>query len=418
MDRRGFLKGVAAGSTGAALPGLGHAAGADPMAATAARLRGGWATHRAQLLDGMFQDRPAARHEPISEVVHHLGDGLGALSALKELEALDVEDQVHPEIQSLIVDAAGALGGAVQACRALLQAYLDGHGERPDGEASLRAGLRSLRFSLRDWRTTLGRQNQLEQTLLDLEQETAPGALRRRARRQLRRLEKTERLAAQLHASWGQTGVLEVRDPRLEQRVRAGREKWGARGVIASEQEEPSSVRIVLGVLVMGLGVVGGGYIFIVGVCTTACGSAAGILIMLLGLAICGLAVWAGIRIIRGPRRSRALAVGAGGWVDAGVRRGPGQGLLVEARGRLRSAAGWSMDPDGNGTASGSDAPLPGAPLGGLIARLGDELRFIGVGGRIPAGTDAPLELTINHPPGIAGHYEVVVTALAADADG
>jgi hypothetical protein len=88
-------------------------------------------------------------------------------------------------------------------------------------------------------------------------------------------------------------------------------------------------------------------------------------------------------------------------WIPVGVKSSPDGQISIRVVG-----GGWTPNPsygemfDGNGhpdSKAGSSYVLEGAPEGGLIARVGRELYFIGNLGYIPASeTPTDIELIIN----------------------
>ena len=52
--------------------------------------------------------------------------------------------------------------------------------------------------------------------------------------------------------------------------------------------------------------------------------------------------------------------------------------------------------------AAGPGAPLPGAPSGALVGRVGDQTFFLGAEGLVPRGLSGPLLLAVNLRPSAA----------------
>ena len=97
------------------------------------------------------------------------------------------------------------------------------------------------------------------------------------------------------------------------------------------------------------------------------------------------------------------VTVGAGaGWVDAGLRLGPGEAVHAAAWGLVWTDRSWPADADGDGALAGPGAPLPGAPAGALVGRCGGRAFFLGAEQRLPEGLAGPLQLTLNLAPGAA----------------
>ena len=333
LDRRTFLSGATtvAALGAAGLPRVAFASTDEgvELGARVMGLRRRWAAERQDYLDSMFSERASAESSDLTPFTLALGNGLGALSTYKDLEEVPVEEQMHPRFQELILDVAEGLGGMLVSCRELLEHFLDGADADPLREAHLRASLRSVRLSLSEWRTTGARQKSLEHGLLEIEREPEPGALLRRVRHQVARLKRAEVLADQVAANWEQSDVLRVADPALLARMDEGRARWAAAGVDAGVQaddgtgtsygggvpvdEETHSRgvhRLVLGIVVLGVGCLVGAVLVLVGGCALACSGGVGAaLVMLAGLAVLGLALWLGLSLIF---KGRAMMKGHG----------------------------------------------------------------------------------------------------------
>ena len=467
LDRRTFLSGATtvAALGAAGLPRVAFASTDEgvELGARVMGLRRRWAAERQDYLDSMFSERASAESSDLTPFTLALGNGLGALSTYKDLEEVPVEEQMHPRFQELILDVAEGLGGMLVSCRELLEHFLDGADADPLREAHLRASLRSVRLSLSEWRTTGARQKSLEHGLLEIEREPEPGALLRRVRHQVARLKRAEVLADQVAANWEQSDVLRVADPALLARMDEGRARWAAAGVDAGVQaddgtgtsygggvpvdEETHSRgvhRLVLGIVVLGVGCLVGAVLVLVGGCALACSGGVGAaLVMLAGLAVLGLALWLGLSLIfkgrammkghgvaeaelLGPKAATAVravpVVAEETWVPTGVRRGADRVVLVEGAGMVRSPSGWMADADGNGTIAGDDALVPGAPVCALVGRVGAESFYLGTLGQVPPGLAGELELAVNRdgPEGLKpkGHFVVKVTVMESAAVG
>ncbi|MFT5686805.1 MAG: hypothetical protein ACI8RZ_007762 [Myxococcota bacterium] len=155
------------------------------------------------------------------------------------------------------------------------------------------------------------------------------------------------------------------------------------------------------------------------GICTVGCGSPAGILLILAGIGIIALSIWAFTSLSRriglqvsadagrpsqwaieddaAPSSVAAVNVHVGdGWTASSLRRSPEGPLRIQARGRVYGPWGWLASPDGDGVAAGPEAPLPGAPELGLLARIDGKIIFLGADGEIPPGPSAVVELRLN----------------------
>lgn len=438
VNRRGFLEGGALAVTLALLPDRAQAA--DAVRGRVGALRERWAQHRQEVRDTLFDDRPAGEGDRPS--VAALADGLGALSILKLLEQVPYEDQVHPAMQRLLTEAAAAVGGALRASREVLEAFVDDEHDELDRDAHLRAALRALRLGIRDWNAPGERQRQLELGLEALETDPTPGQLLRRARREVTRLRKVEAIAAAWAERADRSGLAEVHDPAVRARLEAGRARWAA----ADGEDDPGDGAapvdgglMAAGILVLGLGSVVGLVVALAGLCVVACGSAIGVLPFLLGVGIMALSIWGGLRLMKkarstdspaetaeadpdGPRRvreaHRVAVLGAEGWVPTPVAREDGAvRLWVRGEGLVRNPRRWLADADGNAVAAGPGGLVPGAPVGALVGRVGDDVFFLGSEGTVPEGPAGPLWLAVNREAGEAprGHFVALVRVLEPD---
>ncbi len=89
------------------------------------------------------------------------------------------------------------------------------------------------------------------------------------------------------------------------------------------------------------------------------------------------------------------------GWVAAPPMDAD-QDQIVLAWGLVQTARSWPADPDGDGVAAGPGAPLPGAPAGALVGRVGAQTFFLGAEGLVPRGAVGPLLLAVNLSPAAA----------------
>lgn len=452
--RRTFLQGAAVGAAGlapalaptAALAGpVEHGVGSAGIHARIRELRGREALIRQEYLDSVYDDRPAAADREVTPHIHALATGLAALSTFKDIEQMPIEEQVHPGMQRVIRGAVAAVGAATVRCRELLEVFLTD--DSPERETHLRAGLRGVRMSVRDWPTSRGRQHSLEHTLAAVEAETDSGALLRRARRSVVRIRKAERVAAELEAR-GEV-AFEVRDRAVLGRVDAGRARWAEEGATAEVDPSDPAVEypedqgggmsrgaaIALGVVVLAVGCTLGGVLVLVGACVALCGEPGGVLVLLAGMAIIGLSIWGGITFFRkarseprsaavddgpdGPRVVKAEVhvpvLGADGWVDTGVERAGESTVVVRGEGLVRFPTRWMADADGNGETAGVGALVPAAPLGALVGRVGDDVFFLGSEGVVPPGAPGRIHLAVNQAPAQAprGHFAAHVTLFA-----
>ncbi|MES2638676.1 MAG: hypothetical protein V4850_04320 [Myxococcota bacterium] len=441
-SRRSFLHGAAVGAVvvaPAVVPARALArtesGGAGHIHARLHALRDQENVIRQEYLDSVYDDRPAAADRDVKPHIHALADGLAALSTVKDIELMPIEDQVHPGVQHAIRNAAAAVGFATVRCRELLEVFLTD--DSPERETHLRAGLRGVRMSVRDWPTTRGRRHTLEQTLAEVETETDSGALLRRARRSVARIRKAERLAAELEAR-GEVAV-EIRDREVLRQIEVGRARWEtepAEGEVEYPEDQGGGMTrgtaIALGIVILAVGCVIGGILVLVGTCVLLCGSPGGVFVLLAGMAILGLSIWGGVTLIRkgrsmprqaaleddGPAGARVVkaevhvpVLGADGWVETGIARAEGTTVVVRGTGLVRFPARWVADADGNGETAGFGAFVPAAPLGALVGRVGSDVFFLGSEGVVPSGAPGRLELAVNQ----AATY-VSVSSVSANA--
>lgn len=454
--RRTFLQGAAVGAAlvpaltpGSAAASIGN--GSARIHAQLRELRSREEVIRREYLDSVYDDRPAAADREVRPHIHALAGGLAALSSVKDIEQMPIEDQAHPAVQRAIRSAAMSVGAALSRCAELFEVFLSD--ESADRETHLRAGLRGVRMSVRDWPTTPGRQNMLEQTLNEVDAEGSPGALLRRARKSLARIRKAERVAAELDARGEGLTAFEVRDRATLAQVEAGRARWAAEpddgydGDDVGLPEEPtlggglsSGAHVALGIVVLAVGCALGGILVLTGLCLTLCQSPGGAFVLLGGMAILGLSIWGGISLVRTGRQMRreergevgeadapegpkvvkaethVPVLGADGWVDSGVERTAEATVWVRGNGLVRFPARWAADADGNGEIAGIDALVPAAPLGALVGRVGDETFFLGSDGVVPEGAPGRVHLAVNQRRGPAntpkGHFAARLTLL------
>jgi hypothetical protein len=448
-SRRTFLQATAAAATAAAALAPRSAVAAPEPAgghihAALHELRGREDRIRQEYLDSVYDDRPAAGDRELTPHIHALAGGLAALSTIKDLEQMPVADQVHPRVQHAIRDAATAVGAATIRCRELLEVFLGDDG--PDRETHLRAGLRGVRMSLRDWPTSAARQTTVDVVLAEVEAETEPGALTRRARKSVARIRKAERLATEIDARGERTEIFGVRDPAVLAQIDAGRARWSEEPADAPPLPDDDhglsrKGALALGIVILAVGCAVGGILVLVGACSALCGWSGGLVVLLAGMAIIGLSIWGGLTFLK---RGRAMpreearddaggagphvvmadvhvpVLGADGWVDAGVDRGVATTVLVRSTGLVRMRARWMADADGNGETAGAGAFVPAAPLGALVGRVGDDCFFLGSEGVVPEGPVGRLQLAVNAVPGARsqaprGHFAAHVTVYGPD---
>ncbi len=179
-----------------------------PLDRRVLQLRHRWHAGTQDIEEHHFVDRLGPEHVAARQTAHELARGTGALDVPRGLHSVELEDQAHPGIQGLIREVLQALGTVGVSCKGLITGFVDGPGKTDTGEVHLRAALRTMRVGLSDWKTTVGRQRVLEGTLRDLVHDETPGALRRKARKQARQIERLEGLARQLADDPTRSGLL------------------------------------------------------------------------------------------------------------------------------------------------------------------------------------------------------------------
>ena len=443
MERRTFIGGLAVGTVATLMPD--RAAAADLIAERVRWLRADMDDRMRRFLSSTFPEL-APEGTALRAGQEALGAALGAFGTLKEVEHIPVEDQPHPAVQAFIQEASAAIGHGAVTCRAWIESFLAD--EDPEKDLHLQAAILSVHRSLQSWSLAGQRHRGVELTLEDLGQDAGPERLRARLRKEAQRLRRAERLMEEMsQAAPSSSGLLEITDREVQAKVLAGKTRWSEAGGPDRAEELPlpgeagsdgrgDPGKIFLGVLLIGIGLVAGVFVMFLGVCVVACGSSpvAGIVVFLLGIALIVLAVWRGILLIQqgdgrgrypvgeagpwGPRRvvaAHALIVPPDGWVEAPVGRAAPLLLQIEADGLVRQAGKWFIDADGSpmAPAPGAAVRAPGAPVGALIGRIGEEIFFIGRGIVLPEGPPGRLWLAINTGvEGCVGHFLARISVL------
>ncbi len=294
MDRRHFLKQAAIGTAGFSLINPSQASTSVESRVHALRRR--WAAQRRDAIRGMTRSEDLQKD--LIETRQHIANCLGALGTYKELESWKIRDQVHPATQALFLDVAAAMGAGASSSARLVQSFIEQSSEPEAQEAQLREALGEMRMGLSDWKTTMGRQTKLRQTLLDLEAERPPGQLLRETKKRVRDLKRLERLAGQIHGSWGRSGLLDESDPVRTRLVVEARQSWSDSGIAMKESKNPT-IDQILGVLILGIGLTGGLWVGVMGGCMVSCSDSQGVLLLLLSAGILTAGGYVGIRLIQ-----------------------------------------------------------------------------------------------------------------------
>ena len=432
VSRRGLLQGAALGGAVGAVWAPGEArAASDRVRAHVQELRLQRAILRQQYLDGVYDDRPASADRPFTAHIHALANGFGAVAAIKRLQELPVEEQAHPEAQALIAECAEDVGESAMRGRELLEAYVAS--DQPGRETHLRAALRGVRLSIGDYVSRPAHRHLAEGPVEAIEKDGRPGALLRKVERLIERTRKVERLAREVEAR-GELSALPEEDPDTLARVDAALGHWGAADRLGACATRNTG-KLIAGILVLSIGCAFGVILLLSGLCVVACGASTGFLVMLVGAAIIGLSLWIGLELIQQGRgaASREPAevperftrrdvrevpiLGEDGWVETGVERADGGAIVVRGSGLVRMRGGWMADADGNGEAGGEDALVPGAPIGALVGRVGDDRFFLGSEGIVPEGPPGAVWLAVNRQAHMAakGHLVAEVTVYGSD---
>lgn len=451
--RRQILQGSAAGAvlaTGVLAPRDARAE-SDRLVAFAREQRRRQRIARVETLALQRRDRP----EGGAEAVHLdlIARGMAAFGTVRALQDLSLREQSHPAVQELLEDVAVDVGGALESCHELFEAFLAC--DAPDKAEQLRASLGRIRETVPSWSASAARKHQLVRDLLRLERTRRPGALERKVARLSRRLGRMRAVAPRLAETPSQGGQL-IEDPVQLAEIEAGRQAWAGLGPlpslrtrsIHSRRQRPP--RKALGVLVLVLGILIGGLIFLVGFCAVTCGAASGLIGMMLGAGIIvGAIFWA--RSLRngseghddhpgdhpgdhpdeaepdvaGSAEGQALmgervcltVPAAGAWLPTGLDRQATGYLLVEGQGRVRLGSFSASAADGQEEAAGQGALVPEAPLGALVGRVGEDTFFLGAEARVPEGPAGTLYLAVNRrldaPEAPRGSLQVAVTAYS-----
>jgi hypothetical protein len=466
LSRRTILTGAPVLGAAVALPAEALGAPGGGAAAVADGLRARWAEGARAFLEGVVGQEPAAAPAELRVI----GDGVAALDVYKELEQLPATTQAQRPVQRLMRDLLRVIGESSLQTTAVVEAWLAPGGDAgdPDGR-HMRGVLGALRIGMRGAKTRASRRELVERTLADALDDPDPGRLRASARRAARRTRKAEALAERLARDPAACARALALGPERAAALGLGPEPMGLVDDNAEWDEDGARWGDLVGVEVLAmlaLGVLmwGGIFVAVYGFCGAVCGgSGTGILIFLIAAAAVVLGVL-GRRALRRHGAARAAAEAAAdahtcppcppcpppaapltdpagpqgalpappqplGWVsvpaDAGwvaaPSAGPGHDQVVVAWGLVQTGRAWPADADGDGVAAGPGAPLPGAPAGALVGRVGDRTFFLGSEGVVPRGLVGPLLLALNLSPGAAararGGVEVQVLARAVEED-
>lgn len=454
LDRRTLFHGaVATGSVALTAPAA-VGATVDPLRRRAQAARTAWATAAADAEALLFVDRLETEHPQARHQVRRMASGLGAFHAVRDLLELEVEDQVHPDVQATLLDALQAIGELGDTGASVMEDYCTTHGATEQGEEELRMAIRAMRLGVKDWKTTLGRQKQVDLVLHDLAADARPGRLLARVRRQVRRVRRLRTMATDMLAEPDATGLLTPSDPQVIDAVRRGVRRYAAprRAVSGDEghvitSAQPKSVTPLTPeqrAAAVGLGLLSVvGYLVGIGlVCGAACAEVAFLPLALLGVAVIGLAVWGMQQLDPGAVTNREVRAGINAATDRIARelrphapgtlkvtasralptiwlhprsmqfgRSPGlkpgshaRRMFVTCAGITRKWGQGAANANGTATTAGPDAPLPGAPERCLLVSIGRRLHRLGTTGELYVPAGARVEFHLNTPQAELGH--------------
>lgn len=262
MERRTFLQQGALGATALGTP----AAWAGPPPDVL------WQVSRTRFrtrewLDGLFGD--ARQHARAATLLDHVTDALDGLVAYAHVGALAPEDQAHPQVQALLTDAIGTLGGA---CDGLATVF---RGLSAEGCQAAEPGLR------RNWDATDRPRALLARALADVE---APGPDGRRLLRRAERVSWQLRhrpLEGVLKGTVAQWDRLVARSERIDGEPRSPGASASGPG---SAEARPWMLQ--LGGLALGIGVVRGGVFIIMGLGELSSCLCVAVALIVIGLAL------------------------------------------------------------------------------------------------------------------------------------
>jgi hypothetical protein len=448
LSRRTILKGAPVLGAAAALPAdaLGAQGG---VGALVDGLRVRWSEGARAFIEGVVgQQADGAPAE-----LRVIGEGVAALDVFKELELLPASTQVRGPVQQLMREVIEAVGTCSLLTASAIEAWLAPGGDAgdPDGR-HVRGTLGAFRLGMRSANTRASRKELVERSLADALDDPDPQRLRARARRAARRTRKAEALAQHLASDPDAFARTLTLDPARAAALGLGpgtlalvddNMEWGER---SPPSERTYTPLMLLGMLALGVFTALGFLVAVGGLCVALCGEGGvGILVFLIGavLVVIGVAGIRGLRAIAQRRQEAAEAEEAAeplhvcppcppcpptaappadelgacrtlpepvgwvsvpadvGWVLAPAAR-PDQDQIVFAWGLVQTGRAWPADADGDGVAAGPGAPLPGAPAGALVGRVGDRTFFLGAEGLVPRGLSGPLLLAVNLSPSAA----------------
>jgi hypothetical protein len=430
----------------AALPAEALGAPGGGAVALADALRARWAEGARAFIEGVVGQEPGAAPAELQVI----SEGVAALDVVKEIELLPATTQVQRPVQRLLRALIEAVGSCSLLTATAIEAWLAPGGDAgdPDGR-HVRGTLGALRIGMRSANTRASRKELVERSLAEALDDPDPGRLRASARRSARRTRKAEALAQHLASDPDAFARTFTLDPARAAAMGLGPDtlaleddnmEWDERDPLGGRGY---STLMALGMLALGIFAFFGFLVAVAGLCVALCGEGAvGILVFLIGAVLVFIGV-VGVRGLRARAKVRAElpdsaaeehtcpscppcpppvappsgALGAlrslpapVGWVsvpaDAGWVAAPpalaDHDQIVVAWGLVQTGRAWPADADGDGVAAGPGAPLPGAPSGALVGRVGDQTFFLGAEGLVPRGLSGPLLLAVNLRPSAA----------------
>lgn len=346
--------------------------------------------------------RRLATGGPLEDALARAGPALYGVHAIGSLPP---EVQAHPDLTEQLHGLLARFGRAIRQIGAHLRRHRDEAVETLEAEPALRGDIAA-------WLSS------------ELHLSGAPGALRSRTHagvdqfawslqhrpvgtqvdEVLARLERLERLAERPEAA---RAALHVSAPAMESAIRAGRARWGS---------PPAPIRtadtadVVLASLVIGLGIVLGVPTLILGIATLPC-PCVGIPLILLGATLIAAGILIGKRILESGTTGVDVffAPADAGWVDTGVDIVGWKDAELGGKIRVDDVSGV-IRPAGHPTlVAGDGAPLPGAPLGVLVARYDGGGAFR-VSGGLSEGQGLQLAANLGPTRRARGRFRVQIT--------
>jgi len=241
----------------------------------------------------------ALRVQTPNELQEAYAQGASAMAIVEALSKVPVEDQVHPAMQTLADDVLEDIATSSTAMQAAFEEFAEEHEEFDSETLEVLLDRTEADFGALDVGDDSQRMNL--NGLRELRKRARKEGLRPQARRVAKKIAKAHMLAKRIAVAEAETGVLSHASPELQQRVALGSARWRMLDAAATRPRPLTATR-ALGVVLCGLGVLFGGFVFFVGIaCAISCGAGA-LVFALLGAVLIG-ACSAGILVL--TRRNR-----------------------------------------------------------------------------------------------------------------